>query len=186
MKFATLAGKFLIAVPSLADPFFERTVLYLCAHNEDGALGLVINQPLDTTMSQMAGYLELDWQRPGVDRVYMGGPVSPEQGFVLFEQALDLPGIMMLPDDLYMGTNPDIIRLMGRAGAQERFLFALGYAGWEAGQLEHELQENSWLVCDAQRSILFDMGYAQRWEAAIRSMGIDPALLVDASHGFAN
>ncbi|MEG3641474.1 YqgE/AlgH family protein [Magnetococcus sp. PR-3] len=186
MDGASLAGRFLIAVPTLADPYFERTVVYLCAHNEEGALGVVINQPLETSMREMSQHLEVDWQREGVDRVYMGGPVSPEQGFVLFEESLELPGIIEVQPDLFMGTNPDIIRLMGRDGAHERFLFALGYAGWDEGQLEVELQENSWLVCEAQRNILFELDYGHRWEAAIRSMGIDPSLLVDSSHGFAN
>nr|WP_176704658.1 YqgE/AlgH family protein [Candidatus Magnetococcus massalia]CRH08262.1 conserved protein of unknown function [Candidatus Magnetococcus massalia] len=185
-SFESLAGKLLIAVPSLLDAYFTRTVIYLCAHSEEGALGLVVNQPMEASVAEISQQLEIPWDRTGHSPVCLGGPVSPEQGFILFEQPITSAGSIEVSPGVHMGTNPEILTHLGRDGATERFLFVLGYAGWAEGQLEEELQENSWLVTDGDPRILFDVGYDKRWEEALHALGVDPSLLVESSGGRAN
>lgn len=182
----SLAGKFLIAMPGLQDPNFERTVLFLCTHSDDGALGLVINQSHPAAMEEVIAQLGLEWNRPGKPIVYQGGPVSLDRGFILYEHLMDVPGYLQVEHNLYLGTNPDILRNLVETGNRDRFLFALGYSGWAAGQLESELRENTWLVSALDRQVLFDAPVDERWEIAIRRMGINPAQLVDAGSSMSN
>ncbi|MBF0369887.1 MAG: YqgE/AlgH family protein [Magnetococcales bacterium] len=183
---STLTGKLLIAMPNLNDPNFARTVVILCAHSDDGALGIIVNQPHPATMDDVIDQLDLDWMRLQKPVVYQGGPVSLERGFILYEKGLDFPGSLEVTPELFMGTNPDILKHLAESETSESFLFALGYAGWGAGQLEMELKENSWLVCDLDRRILFDLPPSERWQAAIDLLGIDLAKLVDTGGGFIN
>ena len=182
----SLAGKFLIAMPSLQDPNFERAVLFVCSHTPEGALGLVINQPHPATMDEVVAQLGLEWRRDNKPLVFHGGPVAIDRGFILFEQDIDVPGHLQVSKDLYLGTNPDILRHLVEDDSCGRFLFALGYSGWGRGQLEHELRENAWLVSTLDRGILFDAPVFDRWEAAMRRMGINPAQLVDSGSGLTN
>ncbi|MEO5369390.1 MAG: YqgE/AlgH family protein [Magnetococcus sp. DMHC-1] len=175
-----LVGKFLIAMPSLRDPNFERSVIFVCAHSVEGALGLVINHPHPASMDDVINQLSLPWNRTDKPIVFQGGPVSPERGFILHERMIDIPGSLRVAPDIYMATNPEILHFLAKSEDTGRFLFTLGYAGWATGQLEVELRQNSWLVGQMDRRIVFDLPPKDRWYAAIRCMGIDPALLVDA------
>ncbi|MBF0176935.1 MAG: YqgE/AlgH family protein [Magnetococcales bacterium] len=175
-----LVGKFLIAMPGLQDPNFERAVIFVCAHSSEGALGLVINQPHTATMEDVVAQLSLPWNRTGKYIVYQGGPVSPERGFVLHERLVDIPGSLRVAPDIYMATNPEVLNFLAQSESAGRFLFTLGYSGWGTGQLEMELRQNSWLVGQMDRHIVFELPPPERWQAAIRRMGIDPAQLVDA------
>ncbi|MBF0154965.1 MAG: YqgE/AlgH family protein [Magnetococcales bacterium] len=175
-----LVGKFLIAMPGLRDSNFERSVVFMCAHSMEGALGLVINQPHSASMDDVVAQLSLPWNRTGKHIVYQGGPVSPERGFILHEQMVDIPGSLQVAPHVYMATNPEVLHFLAQSEETGRFLFTLGYAGWATGQLEMELRQNSWLVGQIDRRIVFDLPPDDRWQAAIRLMGIDPALLVDA------
>ena len=175
----SLAGKFLIAMPCLTDPNFDRSVVLVCAHNQDGAMGLVVNRVHFVTMEDVLQQLEVSWGRRLLPPVYQGGPVGPERGFIIYEHEIDLPGVIPVPPGLFMGTNPELLHRLALAEERERFLFALGYAGWGGGQLERELRDNAWLVAPVDLHILFDVPPEKRWEAAIRSLGIDPAHLVD-------
>ena len=170
-----LAGKFLIAMPGLQDPNFERAVLFVCTHTKDGALALVINQPHLASMTEVISPLGLEWQRSEEPVVFQGGPVASDRGFVLYETSLEYPGHIRVDDNLYLGTNPDILRYLLQSSDRGRFLFALGYAGWESGQLEAELRDNIWLVSALDRKILFDLPLFSRWESAIQLLGIDSA-----------
>ncbi|MBF0426949.1 MAG: YqgE/AlgH family protein [Magnetococcales bacterium] len=181
----TLAGKFLIAMPGLQDSNFERSVVFVCAHSAEGALGLVINQPHSASMEEVIEQLSLPWHRSDKHIVYQGGPVSPERGFILHEQMLDIPGSLEVAPDIYMATNPEVLHFLAQSEETGRFLFSLGYAGWATGQLELELRQNAWLIGQTDPRIVFDLPANDRWQAAIRAMGIDPALLVDAG-GTAN
>ena len=174
-----LAGKFLIAMPGLQDSNFERAVLFVCTHSEDGALGLIINQPHMASMREVISPLGLKWHRPEKPIVFQGGPVALDRGFILYEANLEYPGHVRISDNLYLGTNPDILRHLIQPGHQERFLFALGYAGWASGQLEAELRDNVWLVSPLDRRILFDLPVVARWKSAIQRLGIDFVQLVD-------
>ncbi|MBF0610246.1 MAG: YqgE/AlgH family protein [Magnetococcales bacterium] len=178
----SLAGKLLIAMPSLRDSNFHRTVIFVCAHSEEGALGLVINRPHPSSLDNVLQQLGLNWLRQDKPPLYIGGPVAPERGFILYEKPLDIPGFIQVDPNLFMGTNPDILNYLAQPSSDDRFLFALGYAGWGTGQLEGELRENSWLVSSMDRDLLFEIPPAQRWSTAIRQLGFDPAQLVAGSH----
>ena len=182
----SLAGKLLIAMPGLQDPNFERAVLFLCSHSDDGALGLVINQSHPANMEEVVAQLGLEWKRPERSIVFQGGPVALDRGFILYERLLDFPGHLRVSQNLYLGTNPEILRSLVEADNDSRFLFALGYSGWGAGQLEAELRNNAWLVSGLDRQILFDPPIADRWEVAIRRMGIDPVQLMVPDSGMSN
>ncbi|MBF0296957.1 MAG: YqgE/AlgH family protein [Magnetococcales bacterium] len=176
----SLAGMFLIAMPGLKDPNFERSVLFVCSHTREGALGLVINQPHPTSMRDVMRQLGLTWCRGDeLPQVYQGGPVALDRGFILYEKNLDCPGYIEVDQGLYLGTNPDILRQLVGDEGNSRFLLALGYSGWAGGQLEAELRENTWLVSGINRSVLFDFPANVRWSAAIRGLGFDPMQLVD-------
>lgn len=181
-----LAGKFLIAMPGLQDPNFERAVLFICTHSEDGALGLIINQPHLASMDEVISPLGLKWYRPEPPVVLQGGPVALDRGFILYETKLAYPGHVRIHENLYLGTNPDILSYLVQAGNRGRFLFALGYSGWSSGQLEAELRENIWLVSSLDRKILFDLPVISRWDSAIHRMGFDPTNFVDPSSDMIN
>ncbi|MBF0590388.1 MAG: YqgE/AlgH family protein [Magnetococcales bacterium] len=189
MSDTSLVGKFLIAMPQMDDPNFERRVLYMCAHTEEGALALVVNQPHSVTMDEIIEQLELDWHRADKPKVHLGGPMSPERGFILYEKHLEsekIAGSMTMAPNLHMGTNPEILRQLAGEDTSGKFLFVLGYAGWAPQQLEEEIRANVWLVGEANNRILFDEPDEKRWEVAIRSMGIDPGQLVESVSGPAN
>lgn len=173
-----LVGKFLVAMPGLRDPHFFRTVVFMCAHSQEGSLGLVINRPHAASLKDILGQLHVPWHRVGSPLVYNGGPVAPERGFILYEHNLDIPGYLQVLPDLYMGTSPELLRRMAEAEGEERFLLALGYAGWGDGQLDIELKQNAWLVAEMDRRILFDLPPQERWPTAIRMLGINLANLV--------
>ncbi|MBF0195989.1 MAG: YqgE/AlgH family protein [Magnetococcales bacterium] len=176
----SLAGKFLVAMPTLEDNNFERTVLFVCSHDSEGALGLVINQPHPAPMDEVIGQLNLEWRRDeGAKIVYQGGPVSLERGFVLFEQENEDSTHLKVGDSLFLGTDPDILRTLVEKETSNQFFFALGYSGWAKGQLEREIRENAWLIANFDRRVLFDLPSEGRWTAALWAMGIDPAQLVD-------
>ncbi|MBF0286068.1 MAG: YqgE/AlgH family protein [Magnetococcales bacterium] len=182
----SLTGKLLVAMPSLRDPHFERAVVFVCAHTEEGALGLVVNRLHPASMLEVVHQLDLEWNRDDLPDVLAGGPVGSERGFILYRSPLDFPGHLEVSPGLFMGTNPDILRHLARFEESGPFLFALGYAGWGVGQLENELRENAWLVVEPDLDLLFDLPLDERWESALRRLGIDPFRLVDAGHGMIN
>ncbi|TVP87468.1 MAG: YqgE/AlgH family protein [Thioalkalivibrio sp.] len=173
-----LRNQFLIAMPSLQDGYFAQTVTYICEHTEEGAMGLVINQPLELSLEQML--LQLDLQLTaggGGQRIFRGGPVQPEHGFVLHPAGDGWSGTRDLSDDLALTTSRDILEAIARGEGPEHTLIALGYAGWGPGQLESEIAENSWLVAPAKHTILFSLPPNQRLNAAARLIGIDMNLI---------
>lgn len=183
MDSAQLTNHFLIAMPSLADPNFSRTVTYMCEHNEDGALGIVINRPAELTLGELLDHLGIEAVDPRVgDRpVYLGGPVQRERGFVLHRPAGDWDASLRIADDVVLTTSRDILAAIARAEGPSQYLVALGYAGWGAGQLEAEMVENSWLSGPANASVLFEREAGQRWKAAAALLGVDLGLLSSES-----
>ena len=175
----TLTNQFLIAMPSLADPNFERTVTLICEHNADGALGLIINRPTDLSVGDV--FQQLDLEQPEGDLamqpVMHGGPVAQSRGFVLHGAEQRWESTLMLREGLALTTSRDIMEAMARGAGPQRSLFALGYAGWGAGQLEAELSDNAWLCVNSTNDLIFDTPYEQRWDAATRLLGIDPSRL---------
>lgn len=183
----SLRNQFLIAMPSLADSNFERSVSLLCEHGDDGALGLIINRPTDLSVGGMFEHLELDAsglsQAQSESPVYWGGPVQSERGFVLHSPLGQWESSILVSPSLAVSTSRDILAAIGAGQGPDRFLITLGYAGWESGQLEREIMENSWLNTEANPSIIFDTASDMRWDAATRLLGIDPSSLShDAGH----
>jgi putative transcriptional regulator len=170
-----LTNQFLIAMPGLADPNFHRTVTYMCAHSEEGAMGIVINRPMGLTLGEVLGQMEITTEREEVAAlpVYQGGPVQPERGFVIHEPVGAWDSVLRVTDEIGVATSRDILVAVARGEGPRRALVALGYAGWGAGQLEREVLENAWLSGPADPGILFDGPYETRWESAARLLGVE-------------
>ncbi len=183
-----LTNQFLIAMPGMKDDHFAGTVVYLCEHNDKGALGLVINKPIDITLKNLFERVDLSLERPELAEqpVYFGGPVQTERGFVLHEGLGegDSPytSTLAIPGGLEMTTSRDVLEALSHGAGPKRVLVTLGYSGWSAGQLEDELGRNGWLTVDAVtsagiREIIFDTPIEQRYDRALQLLGIDPRML---------
>lgn len=178
-----LKGQFLVASPWLGDPNFHGGVVYICDHDADGTFGLLINQPLDVSLGEILEQLDMDGghlEQP----VYGGGPVQQERGFVLHPLAREWQSTVAISDGLQITTSRDILQAIGQESGPQRYLVALGYSGWGAGQLEEELASNAWLTCAASDAILFDTPWQDRYRTVLARMGIDPGQL-DQSVGHA-
>lgn len=178
----SFAGKLLIAMPNLADPNFWRSVVLLGVHsNEEGAFGLVVNRPLDVDMHEILNELGTETESGILPGVFAGGPVQPSHGFVVFERgklAASDEDIAISEDIVVSGSIETLTRLTQGAG-DNRYFLLLGYAGWHPGQLEREIEQNSWVVAPLEPSLLFDVPAEDRWSEALRSIGIEPGTLVD-------
>ena len=180
-----LTDQFLIAMPALADPNFFQTVIYIGEHNANGALGLVINRPLNLSLEQLLDHLKITTDRFDLTKtpVYAGGPVQPEQGFVLHSPVGHWGSTLSVNEQIGITTSRDILQAVADGQGPAHLLVALGYAGWGPGQLERELVENAWLSSPADFRILFSTPSEQRWLAAAALLGIDLNLLSsDAGH----
>lgn len=175
----TLAGQLLVAMPGMADPNFHHSVTYVCEHGEQGALGLVINQPMNMALGEVLEQLSLhtNAETLRIQPVLRGGPVQSERGFVLHDTPRDWDATTAVDHSIYVTTSQDILSDLAAGTGPERILMALGYAGWGPGQLEEEILQNAWLTVPASPDIVFDTPYHQRWEAAAESIGVDVASL---------
>ena len=181
MSSINLTNHFLIAMPNMVDPFFARTLTYLCEHNEQGALGLVVNRPIDLTLQALFERLSLALrQREIADApVYYGGPVQTDRGFVLHAPPGDWQSTLRVREAIGLTTSKDILEAVGRGEGPQRMMVTLGYAGWSPGQLEHELSQNAWLTVEARDAIIFDVPAEERLPAAMELLGLDFARLSD-------
>jgi putative transcriptional regulator len=170
-----LTNQFLIAMPALQDPNFHRTVTYLCAHNNEGAMGIVINRPMDLNLGEVLNHMSIQVEDIQVKdmMVLQGGPVQRDRGFVIHEPAGEWDAVLTVGDDIGVATSRDILTAVAQGAGPERAVVALGYAGWGAGQLEHEVLQNAWLSGPADSSIIFDLPYEERYESAARLLGVD-------------
>ncbi|MEW6765473.1 MAG: YqgE/AlgH family protein [Pseudomonadota bacterium] len=175
----SLKHHFLIAMPRMADANFAQTVTYICEHNDEGAMGIVINRPIEITLGDILEHLGIAPETPDLKEqtVLFGGPVSLERGFVLHTPQGPWDSTMNLPDDIGLTTSRDILQAIGHGAGPAKRLIALGFAGWGAGQLEQELMDNAWLSTPASPDILFDTPIEQRWQAAASRLGVDLNLL---------
>lgn len=214
----SLENQFLIAMPSLGDDYFNKTVTYICEHNDEGAMGLIINMPVNITLQDLLKQIEENDIEAGHKKtrkekaddnaenqleqenssepkstptkvksilldhsleqlVLSGGPISQNRGFVLHRTQSGWKSSLALSDDIMITTSKDILMALGTEKAPEQFMVTLGYAGWGPGQLETELQANSWLTIDADSDILFNTPIEQRWQKATEKLGIDIAHL---------
>ena len=184
-------NQFLIAMPGMGDGTFAGTVVYLCEHTEKGALGLVINKPIDITVKNLFEKVELSLDREDIAElpVYFGGPVQTERGFVLHEaQEGDeedggYNSSLKIEGGLEMTTSKDVLEAISSGTGPKKMLVTLGYSGWAAGQLEDELSRNGWINVEAEPGIIFDTPVNQRYDKALSLLGIDAGMLSsDAGH----
>lgn len=185
-----LTNQFLIAMPGMGDDNFAGSVVYMCEHTERGALGLVINKPIDIKLRNLFEKVDLTLEREDLadEPVYFGGPVQTERGFVLHERLGGGEGVdgghysstLSIPGGLEMTTSKDVLEALSNGAGPKKVLVTLGYAGWSAGQLEDEISRNGWLTVTAEPSIIFDTPIEKRYERALSLLGIHPAML---AHG---
>lgn len=170
-----LVNQFLIAMPTLADPNFSHTVTYLCDHNKDGAMGLVVNRPLDLDIDELLSHLNINNTRhnKGYIPIYQGGPVQTERGFVLHRDIGQWDASIVVCDDIALTMSQDIIEAIAHDEGPKDYLISLGYAGWGARQLEDELAANAWLNGPADPAIIFDVPIEQRWTASAHHLGVE-------------
>ncbi len=170
-----MTGHLLIAMPTMMDPNFHQTVTYICEHSDMGALGLVINRPLDMGLGEVLEQLSLDSPDEALTAqpVLRGGPVQTERGFVLHESTREWEATMPVGESIFVTTSQDILASLATGNGPERALIVLGYAGWGAGQLDAEIRDNAWLSVLADPRIVFETPFERRWDEAARKLGVD-------------
>ncbi len=174
-----LTGQLLVAMPGMADPRFARSVVYLCVHSAEGAMGLVVNKRLENvSFAEIAGQVGIE---PGDIRaeiaVHYGGPVETGRGFLLHSTDCVDDSSLVIDEHFALTATVEMLKTIAGGGGPERRMLALGYAGWSAGQLDAEIQANGWLTVPADPAIVFDSEDDTKWERAMRAIGIDPSLL---------
>jgi putative transcriptional regulator len=180
-----LTHHFLIAMPALQDPFFSKSLAYICEHNDQGALGLVINRPIDMTLGTLFEQVGVEAKGAGLGDVpvLFGGPVQTDRGFVLHRPIGEWQSTMKVHEEVGLTTSKDILVAAARGEGPRQLLVTLGYAGWAPGQLEKEIGENSWLTVQADAHVIFDLLPEERLPAAMQLLGIDfGSLAEDAGH----
>lgn len=181
-----LTGQFLIAMPAMVDPNFDRTVTYICEHNDEGALGIIVNRPTSMSLGEILAQMNLELGDPelAAQPVLQGGPVQPERGFVIHDDSGDgFSATVSLTDGLRVTTSRDILVALSEGHGPPRAVIALGYAGWAAGQLETEMANNAWLTVPATADIIFTVPFERRWESAAALLGVSiAALSPEAGH----
>jgi len=184
-KFPSLKNHFLIAMPGLMDPNFYHSVTFIIEHNEEGAMGMVINQPLEVNLNSLFKHLEIETSEEflGDKKIMAGGPVQVERGFIVHSPSGDWESSLKINNDIAVTTSKDILKAISKGNGPKDVEVILGYAGWAAGQLDQEILDNSWLSVPANPEILFHTPIKQRWKAAAQLIGIDISQLsLDAGH----
>ncbi len=188
MPYSTsLTNHFLIAMPGLQDPNFARTVTYVCEHTDQGAMGIVINRPLNVTLGELLTQLNIPTQHEGVREfpVYQGGPVQTDRGFVLHSADLSFDSTLVITPDISVTTSRDVLEAIASGDGPQDILIALGYAGWSSGQLEQEMGANAWLNGPASNDIIFRMPHGARWMGAAQLLGVVDLNLLSGEAGHA-
>lgn len=180
---AYMTGKLLLAMPSMGDMRFEKSVIYICAHDEQGAMGLVINNPLaDLDFHELLEQLKItsditvDLKALNIP-VMNGGPVEGARGFLLHSNDFDMDDTIKVDQDIHVTGTLDALKEVAKGDGPEEKLFILGYSGWSAGQLDQELQQNAWLIVDADPELVFHNDQSKKWDMAIKKLGIEPSML---------
>ena len=175
MQQTNLTNQFLISMPSLKDPNFEKTVTYICVHNEEGAMGIVINKPLEIGLGEIFLQMDIPVNNPKANdkMIYQGGPVQIDHGFILHQTNTEWDSSIVVSPDLCVTTSKDILEAIAEGEGPEESLIALGYAGWSAGQLEQEIMDNAWLNGPADTEIIFNTESNECWQSAANHIGVD-------------
>ncbi|MGB2832732.1 MAG: YqgE/AlgH family protein [Methylotenera sp.] len=184
-----LTGHFLIAMPAMTDPFFAKSVTFICTHNQEGAMGVMINRPTDLTYDTLFEKIKVELLNVAVADlpVLYGGPVQPERGFVLHETAAgEWDSTITIAENTALTTSKDILESVAIGNGPAKMLLTLGYAGWTPGQLEQEIKQNSWLSVQAKdvetlHKILYELDYDEKLNATMALLGVDPAMLSDVA-----
>ncbi len=180
---ANFTHHFLIAMPNMVDPHFARTLTYIAEHNEQGALGIIVNRPIDMTLATLFERVELPLENTSFagQPVYFGGPVQTDRGFVLHRPMAEWHSTLKVNDEVGLTSSRDILQAIGNTGEPHDVIITLGYAGWAAGQLEQELVDNTWLTVQADLEIIFDLPPEERLVAAMQKLGVDFANLSEVA-----
>ncbi len=183
MDNVNLTDNFLIAMPALEDPYFSNALVYICEHNENGALGIIVNRPIDMDLAGLFDKIDIKLSVENLARlpVYFGGPVQLDRGFVLHRPVGHWQSTLAVNSEVGLTSSRDVLNSVGSAGLPAEIIVTLGYAGWDAGQLENELAQNSWLTVPAKAEILFDMPPEERLPAAMQKLGISFTQLSDVA-----
>jgi len=177
---STLKNHFLIAMPALTDPYFKHSVVYLCEHDEKGAMGFIINFPVKLTLQELLNNVESISHQPTpplLDPVFLGGPLELERGFVLHSPLADNSQSTQLNEQLMMSNSNAILSTLGTDSAPEKYMVTLGYASWDAGQLEEEIKDNRWLTIKSENDIIFNIPAEKRWLESLHRLGVNPEQL---------
>lgn len=176
-----LESQMLIAMPGMADPNFARSVTLMCQHTEEGAIGITINRVSDFTLGEILDQLNISCEVDGIrdDAVLEGGPVNRDRGFVLHSPLAGFESSLAISEDIMVTTSRDILQALADGKGPDRYIVALGYAGWGDGQLEEEMRENAWLSVPADSAIVFESAIADRWVKAVSTLGVDISNLHD-------
>ena len=180
-----LTNHFLIAMPQLNGSYFGNTVIYMWEHGEDGALGIVVNLPLELKLKEIFSQLDITVQRPesGEEPVLSGGPVETDKGFILHDNQRNWASTLHITDDISITTSKDILDDISRGEGPENYLVALGCSGWSAGQLEQEIADNSWVICPASKDIIFSRDFTKKPDMAAATLGFNMAqMTTDVGH----
>jgi len=188
LKNVNLTGHLLIAMPGMSDPFFSKSVTFICTHNQDGAMGVMINRPTDLSYETLFEKIKVDLAQCELAEkpVLYGGPVQPERGFVLHERSGEWDSTLSIAENTALTTSKDILESVAIGTGPTKMLLALGYAGWTAGQLEQEIAANSWLSVQAKdgetlHKILFECKAEDKLNASLALLGVNPAMLSDVA-----
>ncbi len=183
MDNVNLTDQFLIAMPALEDPYFSNALVYICEHTENGALGIIVNRPIDMNLAALFEKIDLKLDGEALAKlpVYFGGPVQLDRGFVLHRPLGNWQSTLRVNAEVGLTSSRDILVAVGQLAEPGEILVSLGYAGWDAGQLEDELAQNSWLTVPATASILFDLPPEERLPAAMQKLGISFSQLSDVA-----
>ncbi len=185
MQSVNLTDHFLIAMPAMNDPCFSRTLVYIAEHNEQGALGVIVNRPIDMSLATLFDKIELSMDAKGFANlpIFFGGPVQTDRGFVLHRPVGEWQSTLAVNQHVGLTSSRDVLQAVASRGEPRDILVALGYSGWSAGQLEQELAQNAWLTVAADPHILFDLPYEERLASAMERLGINfTHLAADAGH----
>lgn len=183
MDNVNLTDNFLIAMPTLEDPYFSNALVYICEHNENGALGIIVNRPIDMDLAGLFDKIDLKLEAENLAKlpVYFGGPVQLDRGFVLHRPVGQWQSTLAVNSEVGLTSSRDVLNSVGSEGLPAEIIVTLGYAGWDAGQLESELAQNSWLTVPAKAEILFDLPPEERLPAAMLKLGISFTQLSDVA-----
>jgi putative transcriptional regulator len=179
MQSVNLTHHFLIAMPNMADPHFSKTLTYICEHNEQGALGLVVNRPIDMTLAKLLEQVSIPVaaKQCASIPVHFGGPVQTDRGFVLHDPVGQWQSTLAISSEIGLTTSKDILQAVACGEGPQQILVTLGYAGWAPGQIEYELAQNAWLTVAARHDVIFELPAEQRFAAAMDLLGVNYASL---------